>query len=141
MSTTISSLPLPRVSIIADKSKYSDKKLLPQMTSPASFKKSRKSTMASAKTTVTFNTPTPTTSVGTKRSASPRKSATTTVKTSSSGKSSRKSASERSDYRTLSFETIASINWVKHCYIRREQMPLKLRSCFVISKLPLIKST
>ena len=146
MSSTISSLPLPRVSIIIKKSEYSDKKpLQPQMTSASSFKKSRKSTTASAKTTVTFDTTTPTPSSNAKRSASQRKSAATTIKTGSSVKSSRKSltasTSERNDYRTLSFETIASINWTNHCRIRREQIPLKLRSCFIISKLPLIKST
>jgi len=41
---------------------------------------------------------------------------------------------ERNDVRELNSKSIASINWVKHCHIKREQIPSKLRGCFLITK-------
>jgi hypothetical protein len=39
-----------------------------------------------------------------------------------------------SNARELNAKMIASINWLKHSHIKREQMPSKLRSCFLITK-------
>ena len=46
-----------------------------------------------------------------------------------------KEKEEKLDWRTLSLETISSINWIKHCQIKMEHVPNKLKNCFFITKL------
>ncbi len=41
---------------------------------------------------------------------------------------------EMNDVRELNSKKISSINWIKHCHVKREQMPSKLRSCFIVTK-------
>ena len=45
---------------------------------------------------------------------------------------------EMNDVRELNSKMISSINWTKHCHVKREQMPSKLRSCFLITKCEII---
>jgi hypothetical protein len=48
-----------------------------------------------------------------------------------------KSMWDKTDYRTLSYEKIASINWIKFCQIKPVHVPLKMRNCFSITKCEL----
>ena len=52
-----------------------------------------------------------------------------------------KSMWDKIDYRTLSYEKIASINWIKFCQIKPVHVPLKMRNCFRIHKCELNLST
>lgn len=45
---------------------------------------------------------------------------------------------EMNDVRELNSKKLSSINWTKHCHVKREQMPSKLRSCFLVTKCEII---
>ena len=42
-----------------------------------------------------------------------------------------KSIWDKIDYRTLTYEQVSSINWLKYCQIKPIRIPLRLRSCFL----------
>jgi hypothetical protein len=75
------------------------------------------------------------------RSLSPSKSkkniinlGKSTLATETSDHRSIKHNQKSSDVRELNTKMIASINWLKHSHIKREQIPTKLRSCFLVTK-------
>ena len=82
------------------------------------------------------------------RSKSPSKSLTSARSSSKPNLSSRKSTTQNEttngttiwdkvDYRTLSYEQVTSINWLKHCQIRPVKIPFRLRNFFLITKYEL----
>ena len=52
-----------------------------------------------------------------------------------------KSIWDKLDYRTLTYEQVSSINWLKYCQIKPIRIPLRLRSCFLINKCELRMSS